>query len=93
VPVTDTSVALAAKAPHPHAAMLYIDFMLSKEAQLMLHDLGYLSARSDMPSGEYPGLQKLYLANRPTYLDDFEKWVKLYEQVFLKGAKATPVKE
>jgi iron(III) transport system substrate-binding protein len=93
VPVTDTSVALAAKAPHPHAAMLYIDFMLSKEAQLQLHDLGYLSARNDMPSDEYPGLQKAYLANRPTYLEDFDTWSRLYEQVFLKGAKAPVVQE
>jgi iron(III) transport system substrate-binding protein len=85
VSVTDTSVALAAKAPHPHAAMLYIDFMLSKEAQLLLHDLGYLSARTDMPATEFGPIRKLYLANRPTYLDDFQRWTKLYQDVFLKG--------
>ena len=31
VPVTDTGVAIARKAPHPHAAMLLVDFLMSKE--------------------------------------------------------------
>src|SRR5436190_1174375 len=33
VPVTDTGVAIARKAPHPHAAMLLVDFLMSKEGQ------------------------------------------------------------
>ena len=39
VPVTDTAVALAAKASHPHAAMLMIDFLLSLEAQTIWNQL------------------------------------------------------
>ncbi|HWG03794.1 MAG TPA: extracellular solute-binding protein [Beijerinckiaceae bacterium] len=93
VPVTDTSLALAAKAPHPNAAMLYIDFMLSREAQLMLRDLGYLSARADMPPTEFTGLEKLYLANRPNYLAEFDHWMSLYQEVFLKGAAVPSVQE
>ena len=93
VPVTDTSVALAAKAPHPHAAMLYIDYLLSKEAQLLLLDLGYLSARTDMPPSEFTKVEKLYLANRPGYIEEFESWSRLYEQVFLDGAPAPKVAE
>jgi iron(III) transport system substrate-binding protein len=87
VPVTDTSAALAAKAPHPHAAMLFIDFLLSREAQLMYRDLGYLSSRKDMKSDEYPDLQKLFLMNRPHYFEEFEGWMRLFQEAILKGRR------
>ena len=87
VPVTDTSAALAAKAPHPHAAMLFIDFLLSREAQLMYRDLGYLSSRKDMKSDEYPDLQKLFLMNRPHYFEEFEGWTRLFQEAILKSGR------
>jgi iron(III) transport system substrate-binding protein len=87
VPVTDTATAIAAKAPHPHAAMLFVDFLLSREAQLIYRDLGYLSSRRDMKSDEYPDLQKLFLMNRPHYLDEFEGWMRLFQETFLKGGR------
>lgn len=87
VPVTDTSVALAAKAPHPHAAMLFIDFLLSREAQLLYRDLGYLSSRRDMKSDEYPDLHKLFLMNRPRYVEEFEEWTRLFQEAILKSGR------
>lgn len=87
VPVTDTAVALATKAPHPHAAMLLIDFLLSREAQLLYRDLGYLSSRKDMKSDEYPDLQKLFLMNRPRYVEEFEAWMRLFQEAFVKFAR------
>jgi iron(III) transport system substrate-binding protein len=84
VPVTDTSVALAAKAPHPHAAMLFVDFLLTKEAQLMYRDLGYFSSRTDMAGGA-PKLEKLVLENRPTYLQDYEQWTRMVQDIFVRG--------
>jgi len=87
VPVTDTAVALAAKAPHPHAAMLLIDFLLSREAQLLYRDLGYLSSRRDMKSDAYPDLQKLFLMNRPNYVEEFESWMRLFQEAFVKSAR------
>ena len=87
VPVTDTAVALAAKAPHPHAAMLLIDFLLSGEAQLIYRDLGYLSSRKDMTSDEYPDLAKLFLMNRPHYVEEFEGWMRLFQEAIVKFAR------
>ena len=87
VPVTDTAVALGAKAPHPHAAMLLIDFLLSREAQLLYRDLGYLSSRKDMKSDEYPDLQKLFLMNRPHYVEEFETWIRLFQEAFVKSVR------
>jgi iron(III) transport system substrate-binding protein len=87
VPVTDTAVALAVKAPHPGAAMLFIDFLLSREAQTLYRDRGYLSSRKDMRSEEYPDLQKLFLMNRPHYIEEFEGWMRLFQEAFGKSAR------
>jgi iron(III) transport system substrate-binding protein len=87
VPVTDTAVALAAKPSHPHAALLMIDFLLSREAQLIYRDLGYLSSRKDMKSDEYPDLQKLFLMNRPHYVEEFEGWMRLFQEAIVKFAR------
>ena len=83
VPVTDTGVAIARKAPHPHAAMLFADFLMSKEGQILYQELGYDSPRAD---AAHPGaqVQKLYLTNRPNYLRDYETWARLYQDVFVR---------
>jgi iron(III) transport system substrate-binding protein len=88
VPLLDTVAALASKAPHPHAAMLLIDYLLSKEGQTIYRGLGYQSARKDMPHEGAPDVQKLFLANRPNYLQEFETWAQLYNDVFVRGAAA-----
>lgn len=88
VPVTDTSVALAARAPHPHAALLLIDFLLSHEGQALYRKLGYSSARTDIAQNTPGTLEKLYLANRPDYIDEFEDWVALLQTNFLMAAPA-----
>jgi iron(III) transport system substrate-binding protein len=83
VPVTDSGVALGKRAPHPHAAMLLVDFLLSKEAQEMYQTLGYDSARTDLKTAASPP-EKLYLTNRPNYIEEFEQWNRLYQNLFLK---------
>jgi iron(III) transport system substrate-binding protein len=83
VPVTDTGVAIARKAPHPHAAMLLIDFLMSKEARLIYQELGYDSGRGDVATSGAP-VKKLYLANRPNYIAEYEGWMKLYQDVFVR---------
>ncbi len=87
VAVTDTSTALALKAPHPHAAMLLIDFLLSKEGQAMYRDLGYVPSRNGMAPKDFPALQKLYLTNRPNYVQEFEQWAALVQQTIFKGGR------
>ena len=86
LPVLDTGTAIAAKAQHPHAAMLFIDFLLSKEGQLMYRDIGYASARLDMPPNGLPLVDKVFVASRPNYLSEFETWVALFRSAFMHGA-------
>ncbi len=87
VPVTDTSTALAVKAPHPHAAMLLIDFLLSKQGQAIYRELGYVPSRNGMAPKDFPVLQKLYLTNRPNYVQELEQWAALSQQTILKGGR------
>jgi ABC-type Fe3+ transport system substrate-binding protein len=42
-------VMLGKEARHPHAAMLLIDFLLSRQGQTILRDRQYLTARGDVP--------------------------------------------
>jgi iron(III) transport system substrate-binding protein len=41
---------LTLKAPHPHAALLYLDWLHSKEGQLMIQKGGLWSPREDIGS-------------------------------------------
>jgi iron(III) transport system substrate-binding protein len=83
VPVTDTGVAIARKSPHPHAAMLFVDFLMSKEAQAIYQGLGYDTPRRDSSKAGVQG-EKLYLTNRPNYIREYEEWAKLYQDVFVR---------
>ena len=78
------AISIAAKAPHPYAAMLFVDFNLARQGQAMRQKLGYASARTDMENEEKPS-QVIYTLERPTYEQDFEKWLALATQVFGKG--------
>ena len=87
VPVLDTAVAITSRAKHPHAAMLFVDFMIGREAQEMLGKLFYVSPRTDMPKGDLPEFKKLFLANRPNYIQEFEGWAKLLNEAFVSQAR------
>jgi len=43
---------LAAAAPHPNAGKLFVDFVLSKEGQLLMKKLGRVISRTDIPQEE-----------------------------------------
>jgi iron(III) transport system substrate-binding protein len=80
-----SGVALPTRSKNPHAAMLFIDFMLGVEAQkIYTAELGYTSLRKDMPNSAAP-VQKVYLAMRPNYRRDYEQWNRLAQQVFRSG--------
>jgi iron(III) transport system substrate-binding protein len=74
-------LALARRAPHPHAALLYYDFMVSEEGQRILEERGFLPARRSL-QGALAG-QPLRLVDPALMLDQSEKWTRLYESIFL----------
>jgi iron(III) transport system substrate-binding protein len=72
-----------AKAPHPNAARLFMDFLLSKKGQEILRAARRIPDRIDTP----PDPPRLIEGIRPAVTsgevyDNFEKYIKLYEDTF-----------
>jgi iron(III) transport system substrate-binding protein len=74
------SLAIAARAPHPNAARLLADFILSKDGQLTLHQAFLVPVRTDIPPLT-PALDqsklKVFLVH-PELADEYEKYEKQY---------------
>jgi len=80
-----SGVAFAGKAPHPHAAMLFVDFMLGREAQtIYTEELGYSTLRKDM-GGTDANVKPLYLTLRPDFYRKYEEWQDLSDEAFGPG--------
>lgn len=78
---------LLAKAPHPHAALLLLDYLHSKEGQQFIVKGGLSSPRDDVESLTPQKFKKTYLeAKYP--LDEYEKklqeWEELIQKLFIK---------
>ncbi len=73
-------LALAKRAPHPHAALLYYDFILGDDGQRMLRDRGFMPASRNL-EGPLP-IESLRVVDPAQILDQSEKWTKLYKSVF-----------
>ena len=77
-------LSLVDKAPHPNAARLFIDFVLSAEGQGTIAKLGRVAARQGIKPEGYPENLKLFLPNPELVAAQFEENRKLYESLFLK---------
>ncbi len=76
-------VGVARHAPHPHAAVLFYDFEISEEGQKILaaRDFVPTSKKIDTPLNKLP----LKFVDARVTLDEYDKWAKLYEDIFGKG--------
>ncbi len=79
-----STIAITKRAPHPYAALLFYDFMLS-EGQQLLANLSYVptSTKIDTPITKLP----LRFINPEHAIDQQDKWVKTYEEVVTRAAK------
>ena len=87
-PVVTTvgSSALMAKAPNPHTALLFIDFVLSKEGQQLIMKGGLWSPREDIGTVQQK-FKKTYLDEKysPEELEaKFAQWENLMRQLFIR---------
>jgi iron(III) transport system substrate-binding protein len=71
---------LAAAAPHPNAGKLFIDYMLSREAQTLMKNLGRVVSRSDIPQDEL-GRFKM-IADDITLADRLNPLMEEYRKYF-----------
>jgi iron(III) transport system substrate-binding protein len=72
------SVAVAATVPHPHAAVLFFDFVMS-EAQPILAGRDYVVTNTKVPSPLDRG--KIHVMDSAKVLREGENWQKLYTQI------------
>ncbi len=71
-------------APHPHAALLFFDFML-RDAQELLASRDFTP--SNLKVKPLPEGLKVELIDPKLVLDEGEKWVKLYNEIVVKPAR------
>jgi iron(III) transport system substrate-binding protein len=78
-------VGVAKNAPNPHAALLFYDFEISPEGQKILagRDFVPTSKKIDTPLQKIP----MKFVDARVALDDYQKWEKQYEELFLKAKK------
>src|SRR5271169_4158254 len=77
-----TGAGVFRKAPHPYAALLLLDFYLT-EAQTILAN--QQAVPTDPRVKALP--QDLIFVDLPKYLDEGEKWGKLFQDTFVKQAR------
>ena len=73
-------VGVLRNAPNPHAAILFYDFEISEEGQQILagRDFVPTSTKVETPFTKGP----LKFVDSRLMLDEYEKWNKLYEEIF-----------
>src|SRR5689334_10119548 len=76
-------VALNAKALHPNAGKLFVDFMLSQKGQEIVRGLKRIPDRTDTPPDPPDLIQGITPAfTAPQVYDSFERYIKLFQEIF-----------
>ena len=74
-------IGVARHAPHPNAALLFTDFMLSPEAQEMLSAMGRTPSSSKVKT-DTSGMS--YVMSDPAVtLDEADRWQPLWDKLFM----------
>jgi iron(III) transport system substrate-binding protein len=74
---------LAAKAPHPNAGKLFIDFVLSKPGQEVVRRMNRIPDRIDTPPEQARLIEGIKPAFAPPeVLENFERYAKMFHDVF-----------
>jgi iron(III) transport system substrate-binding protein len=78
-----SQVAISAKAPHPAAARLFVDFLLSEEGQRAIASRGRVPARTDLAAGA--AALKVHYAS-PRLAADFNRYEREFRDIFARSA-------
>jgi iron(III) transport system substrate-binding protein len=79
------AIGVARRAQHPHAALLFADFVLSREGQVILKERNRVPASRAVSStlNDFP----FEMIDPAITLDEDQKWSKLWSDLFLKGQR------
>ena len=77
------AIGIARQAPHPNAALLFYDYMIT-EGQKPFASLDYIPTNAGVPSP----LKNIRfkLVDPVAVLDQMDKWTKLYQEIVTKRA-------
>jgi iron(III) transport system substrate-binding protein len=75
------AVAVATRAPHPNAALLFADYILSPEGQKLLNDLDRVPASKTQTT--LLSSYKFNMVDPIKWLDESAKWEKIWKELFL----------
>ena len=74
---------IAAKAPHPNAARLFLDFVLSKRGQELIRGMNRIPDRTDVAPSQARLIEGIKPAFAPMeVLENFERYGKTFHDVF-----------
>ena len=74
---------ISAKAPHPNAARLFIDFVLSKRGQEIVRKMNRIPDRTDTPPAQARLMEGIKPAFAPVeVLEDFSRYGKTFDDIF-----------
>ena len=74
---------MAKRTDRPHAALLFVDFMLSPEGQELIKKANRVPASTAVDSNlnKFP----YQMIDPAMVLDESQKWEKIWSELFLKG--------
>jgi iron(III) transport system substrate-binding protein len=78
-------IALARKAPHPHAAVLFYDFMLSPQGQEILQKANYVP--TNLKLGSPVTRSELDFIDPAMVLDESARWEKFLQDITARAAR------
>jgi iron(III) transport system substrate-binding protein len=90
VTATNNTIGVAKNAPHPYAAMLFIDFVLSRQGQKVFQASNYLPAHPDVPALQVdlkPGggrFKKVNYLSPDLIYDKSNEWGDYFDREFLR---------
>src|SRR5215471_465494 len=83
--VMPTAVAAFKRAPHPYAAVLFVDYLLSEEGQRIL--AGHSIVPTHLKVQRLPTDAQLVFMDVGKYLDENAKWTRLYREIFVTRSR------
>ena len=76
-------IAVAKRAPHPHAALLFIDFVLSPEGQQIIKEQNRVPVNRKVATAF--DTRVFHLIDSAALLDEWDTWEKRWNDIVVKG--------
>lgn len=84
-PAIMVGIGVSSQMAHPHAAKLYVDFVLSKEGQKLIRGFGRLGARTDFAQEQAAMIKGVPMVPvNPALADQLDEYAKIMKEIFAR---------